>query len=226
MSFDCGPTRTAGCNSRRCRGATSSPTRRPGFIATETGAGYTWTVNSRENRLTHWRNDPVCDPHSEAFYLRDRDGKSSGRRRPVPPDPTCAHEVRYGFGYARVRSDQRARLTQARHKFVPQRRPGQDHARCRSQNNERRPRAARRVLLCAPCPGQRRAGGRASRCAPGSTHESQTRVRHERSRGNLPAASRSSSLVIRTPTRPPAFTCDREEFLGRHGDLSAPAAVS
>ena len=29
-----------------------------GFIATETGAGYTWTVNSRENRLTHWSQRP------------------------------------------------------------------------------------------------------------------------------------------------------------------------
>ncbi|RIK70489.1 MAG: hypothetical protein DCC67_20660, partial [Planctomycetota bacterium] len=37
-----------------------------GFIATERGAGYTWTANSRENRLTPWSNDPVADPHGEA----------------------------------------------------------------------------------------------------------------------------------------------------------------
>ena len=35
------------------------------------GRGYTWSVNSREHRLTPWSNDPLLDPHSEAFYLRD-----------------------------------------------------------------------------------------------------------------------------------------------------------
>ncbi|HMQ13668.1 MAG TPA: glycosyl transferase, partial [Candidatus Competibacter phosphatis] len=37
-----------------------------GFIASETGAGCTWSQNSRENRLTPWYNDPVLDPHGEA----------------------------------------------------------------------------------------------------------------------------------------------------------------
>src|SRR5205085_8795334 len=33
-----------------------------GFQITETGSGYTWSVNSRENRLTPWSNDAVSDP--------------------------------------------------------------------------------------------------------------------------------------------------------------------
>ena len=32
-----------------------------GCLVSETGAGYTWAVNSGENRLTSWRNDPVSD---------------------------------------------------------------------------------------------------------------------------------------------------------------------
>ncbi|MGH9902115.1 MAG: hypothetical protein ACRD68_09940, partial [Pyrinomonadaceae bacterium] len=44
-----------------------------GFQVTETGAGYTWSANSRENRLTPWSNDAVSDPPGEVIYLRDED---------------------------------------------------------------------------------------------------------------------------------------------------------
>lgn len=42
-----------------------------GCLVTETGAGYTWAVNSRENKLTTWCNDPVADAPSEQLYLQD-----------------------------------------------------------------------------------------------------------------------------------------------------------
>ena len=44
-----------------------------GFQVSESGAGYTWSGNSRENQLTPWSNDPVTDPISEAIYVRDDD---------------------------------------------------------------------------------------------------------------------------------------------------------
>ena len=44
-----------------------------GFQVSESGSGYTWSGNSRENQLTPWSNDPVSDPVSEAIYLRDDD---------------------------------------------------------------------------------------------------------------------------------------------------------
>ncbi|MEO5973985.1 MAG: glucoamylase family protein [Ilumatobacteraceae bacterium] len=42
-----------------------------GFQVSESGSGYTWAGNSRENQLTPWSNDPVSDPISEAIYIRD-----------------------------------------------------------------------------------------------------------------------------------------------------------
>ncbi len=33
-----------------------------GFQVSESGAGYTWSLNSRENQLTPWSNDPVTRP--------------------------------------------------------------------------------------------------------------------------------------------------------------------
>ena len=47
----------------------------PGFgtIVSSAGSAFTWAGNSRENRLTPFANDPLTDPTSEAFFLRDED---------------------------------------------------------------------------------------------------------------------------------------------------------
>ena len=42
-----------------------------GTVVTEVGGGYTWSENSRENRLSPWTNDPVMDQLGEVVYLRD-----------------------------------------------------------------------------------------------------------------------------------------------------------
>src|SRR5262249_45776709 len=44
-----------------------------GFQVSETGAGMTWSINSRENRITPWSNDWVSDPVDSAVYLRDEE---------------------------------------------------------------------------------------------------------------------------------------------------------
>lgn len=89
-----------------------------GFLVTEGGAGYTWSGNSRENRLTPWSNDPISDPHGEALYLRDT---ATGRVWSPTPGPIPApaeYEVRHGFGYTihRHRADG---LRQEVTSFVP-----------------------------------------------------------------------------------------------------------
>lgn len=73
---------------------------RAGFIVSESGGGYTWAENSRENRLTPWSNDPVSDPPGEALYLRD---ESSGALWSPLPRPCGAGRVRvcHGMGYTR-----------------------------------------------------------------------------------------------------------------------------
>jgi cyclic beta-1,2-glucan synthetase len=46
-----------------------------GFHVSESGAGSTWSMNSRENQLTPWSNDPVSDPAGECFYIFDQDSQ-------------------------------------------------------------------------------------------------------------------------------------------------------
>ena len=45
----------------------------PGFgsIVSASGSAFTWSENSRENRITPFANDPVVDPTGEAIFLRD-----------------------------------------------------------------------------------------------------------------------------------------------------------
>ncbi|MBK5189674.1 MAG: hypothetical protein JJD97_15635, partial [Gemmatimonadaceae bacterium] len=42
-----------------------------GFCITERGSGFAWAENSYFFRLTPWHNDPVSDPSGEVLYLRD-----------------------------------------------------------------------------------------------------------------------------------------------------------
>ena len=89
-----------------------------GFIATEKGSGYTWSVNSRENKLTTWSNDPVTDPHSEAIYIRDEDSKKFWSPTPGPVPGEGDYRVIHGHGYTQYHSVS-AGLKQELTQFVP-----------------------------------------------------------------------------------------------------------
>jgi cyclic beta-1,2-glucan synthetase len=71
-----------------------------GFIVSEAGGGYSWAVNSGENRLTPWRNDPVTDPPGEALYLRDEETAHVWSPTPLPNPADAPYLVRHGAGYS------------------------------------------------------------------------------------------------------------------------------
>jgi cyclic beta-1,2-glucan synthetase len=70
-----------------------------GFLVSEAGLGCTWSVNSGENRLTPWHNDPVCDTPSEAVYLRDEDTGQVWSPTPLPARTNAPYLIRHGIGY-------------------------------------------------------------------------------------------------------------------------------
>jgi len=72
-----------------------------GFIATESGSDFTWSKNSRENKLTPWSNDAVTDPPGEVIYIRDEDEKLFWSPTPEPVPGSHFYEVRHGFGYSK-----------------------------------------------------------------------------------------------------------------------------
>lgn len=71
-----------------------------GFHISETGAGFTWAVNSRENKLTPWSNDPVSDPASEAIYIFDEVTGESMTPVSLGRCDRGTYRVRHGFGYS------------------------------------------------------------------------------------------------------------------------------
>ena len=71
-----------------------------GFSVSERGAGYTWSENSRENKLTSWSNDPVTDTHSEAFYIRDEEKMKFWSPCPNPVSDLGFYRVIHGFGFS------------------------------------------------------------------------------------------------------------------------------
>jgi cyclic beta-1,2-glucan synthetase len=55
-----------------------------GCVVTAAGASYTWSENSRENRLTPFANDPVTEATGEAIYMRDEESGATWGATPGP----------------------------------------------------------------------------------------------------------------------------------------------
>lgn len=88
-----------------------------GFIVSESGGGFTWFKNSRENKLTPWSNDPVCDQPSEIFYLRD-ESKEVWSMTALPIREEEPYYVEHGFGYTAFKHQSHG-IAQLLTQFVP-----------------------------------------------------------------------------------------------------------
>ncbi len=89
-----------------------------GFLVSESGAGYTWSENSRENKLTPWFNDPVCDPQGELLYLRDEETGSVWSPTPSPIREKEPYIIHHGFGYTKFEHNSNE-IKQSLIQFVP-----------------------------------------------------------------------------------------------------------
>ncbi len=89
-----------------------------GFMVSETGAGYTWYGNSRENKLTPWSNDPVSDSPGEVLYIGDRDSGGIWTATPLAVRNAGLYTIRHGFGYS-VFEHAGLDFTQKLTQFVP-----------------------------------------------------------------------------------------------------------
>jgi len=71
-----------------------------GFLVTESGSGYTWSENSRENKLTPWSNDPVSDTPGEIFYMCHTNSGEIWSLTPLPVRLDVDYNITHGFGYS------------------------------------------------------------------------------------------------------------------------------
>jgi len=71
-----------------------------GCIVTESGAGFTWADNSRENKLTPWYNDTILSHQGEILYLMDNETGEIWNITPKPIRDENDYIITYGMGYA------------------------------------------------------------------------------------------------------------------------------
>lgn len=71
-----------------------------GFHVSESGSTYTWSRNSRENKITPWSNDPVTDTPGEALYFKDEESSKVWSITPKPLRDKGEYVIEHGFGYS------------------------------------------------------------------------------------------------------------------------------
>ena len=72
-----------------------------GCTVSEAGVGCTWALNSHENRVTTWNNDPVSDGSGEAIYIRDDETGEFWSPTPLPVRTPEPYVIRHGKGRVR-----------------------------------------------------------------------------------------------------------------------------
>ncbi len=72
-----------------------------GCTVSEAGVGCTWALNSHENRITTWNNDPVTDGSGEAIYIRDEETGEFWSPTPLPVRTPEPYVIRHGKGSTR-----------------------------------------------------------------------------------------------------------------------------
>ncbi len=189
-----------------------------GFLVSEAGSGCTWAENSGENRLTPWRNDPVTDMPGEALYLRDEETSLVWSPTPMPVGAENACLIRHGAGYSTFESHSHG-LHQQLRLFVAPDAPLKI-AHLHLQNTWARPRRLTVTYYAEWVLGTNRDRNQAyivPEFEPGK-HALLANNRY-----NAEFGERVAFLAANKKLH--GVTADRTEFLGRMGNMRAPAAL-
>ncbi|HET7460101.1 MAG TPA: glucoamylase family protein [Longimicrobium sp.] len=190
-----------------------------GFTVSETGGGYTWSLNSGEHRLTPWANDPVLDPPGEALYLRDEETAEVWSPTPGPAPADAPYQVRHGAGYTRFLHASHG-LEQEVTLLVPREDPVKV-VRVALRNRWRRPRRVTLTYYAEWVLGADRrtmAAHVATELEPGLGAILATQRFREELGGRVAFLASSEARH--------GATADRAEFLGAPGSLARPAALA
>ncbi len=189
-----------------------------GFQITETGGGCTWSVNSRENRLTPWSNDAVSDPPGEVIYLRDGDTGSIWSATPLPIREREPYIIRHGQGYSVFEHTSHG-ISQELLVFAPLDAP------VKISLLRLRNRTARKRRLTITNYNELVLGVSRASSAPYIVTEidEPASTIFARNPYNNEFADRIAFVAM--SEKMSSATCDRKEFIGRNSSLETPAAL-
>jgi cyclic beta-1,2-glucan synthetase len=189
-----------------------------GFQVSTDGNGSTWSMNSRENQITPWSNDPVSNAPSEVLYLRDEDTGELWSATPLPIRETSPYTVRHGFGYTRFEHTSHEIALDLR-LFVPLDRPVKiSRLVLSNRGNERRHLSVTHYVEWVLGPQRTKSAPFiVTEVDPGSG------ALLARNPWNTEFQARTAFMDMRG--RQSSWLADRGEFLGRHGSLAEPAAL-
>jgi cyclic beta-1,2-glucan synthetase len=189
-----------------------------GTLVSEAGGGFSWSINSGENRLTQWTNDPVADRPAETLYLRDEEDAAIWTVTPSPTGMEATCQVRHGAGYSEWRQhshglEQRMRVlvpTDAPVKLVKLmlHNPGARHRRITATYYAE--------WLLGSLPGMAR---RHVHC----DFDEVAQAILASNPWNAEFGDRVAFLTASQSSH--GFTTDRQEFLGREGGSALPAGL-
>jgi cyclic beta-1,2-glucan synthetase len=189
-----------------------------GFQVSETGSGFTWSVNSRENRLTPWSNDAVGDASGEVIYLRDEETGATWTPTPLPIRESEIYTVKHGQGYSLFEHESHG-IDQELLLFVPLDASVKiSRLTLKNQTNRRR-------KLSVTNYNELVLGFSRSRTVPFIVTEinPEKNIIWARNPFNNEFAGRIAFVATNAKTT--SLTCDRKEFLGRNGSVRNPAAL-
>ena len=190
-----------------------------GFQVSVEGAGYTWSINSQQNQISPWSNDPVSDRPGEVFYLRDEDNGELWSPTALPiREETSPYLSRHGQGYSRFEHTSHG-ISLELLLYVPLK----DAIKISRLKIHNRSRRSRRLSITAYVEWV--LGTSRSASAPFVVTEIDSETGAMLARNHWRAEYGSRIAFADLAGRQVAWTGDRKEFLGRNGTLDHPAAL-
>ncbi|PYU22271.1 MAG: phosphorylase [Acidobacteria bacterium] len=190
-----------------------------GFLVSESGSGHTWSLNSRENQLTPWSNDPVTDPPGEAIYIRDESTGEVWSPTALPiRDEAAQYTACHGQGYSRFHHGSHGILVELL-QFVPSKDPIKI-SRLTLKND-----SGRKRRLSVTAYAEWVLGSSRSASAPYLSTEVDSKTGAVFVRNVLGGEFGGRVAFADLDGTQVSVTGDRTEFLGRNGTLEHPAAL-